>query len=119
MNPQQPNDSELLLSVTEKLDEYNFLPGLTHEEDCGYWGTEDGEGEDYCDCEYKKEVGLWKDCRAELAALIQDEILKARIEEVEPFTDKRITMIETLYRYADKRMGELSSQLKTKENNHG
>lgn len=37
--------------------------------------------------------------------------IKAKIEEVEPFTDKRITMVQTLFRFADKRLSELKSQL--------
>jgi hypothetical protein len=69
----RPMDDELAASIFEKLDEYSFLPGLTHVEDCGYWGTDDGSGEEFCDCSYRKEVDFWKECSGEIRQLIKQD----------------------------------------------
>lgn len=39
--------------------------------------------------------------------LIEIQVREARIDELEPFLDKRITMVQTHYRYTEKRLAEL------------
>jgi len=80
VQPANSVDGELLDQVTEKLDEWSLLPGITHVEDCGYWGTDDGDGPEYCDCEYKREVDAWARCRQELAELFDAHLQAAELK---------------------------------------
>ncbi len=42
-------------------------------------------------------------------------VREARLEELEPFTDKRITRVETLFRYAEHRIAQLTNKEEEKE----
>jgi hypothetical protein len=87
MNPSPTDDLELEGLLCTTLDEWSFLPGQTHTEDCGFWGTDDGDGEDYCDCPHRKDIDAWKKCLRELkAALTAREarkVAEAKIQELE------------------------------------
>lgn len=61
---------ELRQSIEEKFSEYSIHPQETHEEGCGFWGNEDGEGVEYCDCRYSYDVRQFAKCMPEIMQLI-------------------------------------------------
>lgn len=80
------SEEELREKIELTLDEWSFLPGLTHIEECGYWGTDDGQGSEFCDCIYRREVDVWPKCLDELMQLLHQygntREIEGRIDEL-------------------------------------
>lgn len=79
------NKEELQANIESILDESNFLPGLSHDDECGYWGTEDGSGAEYCDCFTRREIDAWSSTLTSILDFILADrdaaVREARVEE--------------------------------------
>lgn len=74
------SEEELREKIELTLDDWSFLPGRAHLEDCGYWGTDDGQGADFCNCINRREVDVWPKCLDELMQLLHQYVNTREIE---------------------------------------
>jgi hypothetical protein len=74
------HDTELEEILTTTLDEWSFLPGVTHNENCEYWDIESDKQFNICTCDYKREFEAWPKCRSDLVAAFHTYLYRQTLE---------------------------------------